>query len=66
MQPIPEVAHVMNDIPALHLRKKSIVWTDDNGILLLCKLKDPFGEPSRKQTGASYLIKKSVQCSMPK
>lgn len=66
VHPIPEVAHVMNDIPTLHLRKKPIVWTDDDGILLLCKVKDPFGEPSRKQTRASDLIKKVSAMFIPK
>lgn len=50
VHPIPEVPHVMNNISTLHLRKKPVVGTDDNSILLLCKVKNPFGEPSRKQT----------------
>jgi hypothetical protein len=60
VHPIPEVAHVMNNIPALDLRKKPVVGTNDNGILLFCKVENPFGEPSRKQTGTGDLIKNQL------
>lgn len=47
-EPSPEIVHVVEDLRCFDFRDQSVVWRDDDGVVLESQVENPRGEPGRK------------------